>query len=184
MLKKVLFVLANGFEESEAVTTIDIMRRAGIDVTISGLNNIQTTSTRGVVILCDKVLSEVKDDFDAIVFPGGLKGAENLSNSKEVLALIEKMNKEKKLVAAICATPAVVLSKTSVLDGKFATCYPGMQKYFKESTEYKEEAVVVAGNIITSQAVGTTLAFAFAVVEYLVDKEMADKLKKATVFNG
>jgi len=181
MAKRAIVILAEGFEEIEAVTPIDIMRRAGIEVTVAGLAGYEVKASRSVKIICDKKLSEAGDDFDACVFPGGLPGAENLAASKEVSALIEKMNHAQKIIAAICASPAVVLAPSGILDGKVATCYPGTEDNLKDKADYRQDNVVIDGNIITSRGPATALLFSLAIVEQLVGKEVAEKVSKATL---
>ena len=179
MVKKAIVILAEGFEEIEAVTVIDILRRAGIEVTVAALDELKVQGSHGITTLADIKLEKAGSDFDACVFPGGMPGATHLSVSKEVQGLIQKMNKEKKVIAAICASPALVLSPTGVLKNKSATCYPGMQTHFGQDTSYKTDNVVLDGNIITSRGPATALMFSLAIVEKLIGKETVEKVKKA-----
>lgn len=181
MSKKAVVILAEGFEEIEAVTIIDILRRAGVDVTVAGLGNLKIKGSHGINITTDKKLDECGLDYDACIFPGGMPGATNLAASEKVKKLIEKMNSEGKLIAAICASPAVVLSPTGVLKNKSATCYPGMESNFSKDTFYKEDGVVADGNIITSRGPATALEFSFVTVEKLLGKAVSDKLRKSTL---
>ena len=181
MSKKAIIVLAEGFEEIEAVTIIDILRRAGIDVTVTGLANTKVSGSHAINVVTDKKLDEVEFDFDACVFPGGMPGATNLASSEKIKSLIQKMNSDGKLIAAICASPAIVLAPIGILKNKSATCYPGLQENFGKDTNYKEDNVIIDGNIITSRGPGTALVFSLAIVEKLIGKESADKLKKATL---
>ena len=181
MSKKALVVLAEGFEEIEAITTIDILRRAGIDVTVAGLNDININGSHGIKVTADRKLDAAGFDFDACIFPGGMPGATNLASSEKVKCLIQKMDQDKKLIAAICASPAIVLAPTGVLNNKSATCYPGMQENFGNEIRYKEDNVVMDENIITSRGPATALSFSLAIVERLTGKGAADKLRKATL---
>ncbi|MFH1442317.1 MAG: DJ-1 family glyoxalase III [Candidatus Omnitrophota bacterium] len=183
MAKKALVILADGFEEIETVSCVDILRRAGIDVTMAGLKGLKVTGSRKIILLADKKLNKIKEEFDACVLPGGSTGAENLSHSKKVKSIIEKMNQEGKLIAAICASPAVVLAPLGILDNKSATCFPGDQKYFNKNTTYNNTPIVIDNNIITSQGPGTSLLFALTIVKKLCGKEISDKVKKAALIN-
>jgi len=181
MLKKAIIVLANGFEEIEAVTVIDVLRRAKIDITVAGLGDAKIKGSRGITVIADKKLDETGSGFDACIFPGGMPGATNLAASGKVKDLIQKMNSQGKFIAAICASPAILLAPTGILKNKSATCYPGMQDGFEKDTKYKEDSVVVDGNLITSRGPATALEFSLAIVENLVGKETAERVKKATL---
>lgn len=181
MYKKVIIILADGFEEIEAVTVIDILRRGDIDVSIAGLGAKIIRGSHGIGITVDKIFGEIKDDFDGCILPGGMPGAVNLSNSKEVNEFIKKMNSKGKLIAAICAAPAIVLGASGVLDNKTATCYPGMQDKFSRSTTYKNTAVVIDGNIITSQGPATAFEFAFKIMEQLAGSNVMQEVRTHTL---
>jgi protein deglycase len=182
MAKKALIILAEGFEEIEAVTAIDVLRRAGVEVTAAGLTDTRVKGSRGVIVLTEKTLEvALKCDFDALVLPGGIPGAANLAASSEVKALVKAMHQSEKIIAAICAAPSLVLAPTGILKNKSVTGYPGMTENFEKSTIYKETIVVVDNNIITSRGPGTALAFALAIAEKLVGKEAADKVRQATL---
>ena len=178
MPKTALVILAEGFEELEAVASVDVLRRSGVNVTIAGVANLLVKSSRGIGIQADMFMKDVKDIFDAVILPGGLPGATNLARSKEVAALIKKMNAAGKMVAAICAAPAVVLAPLGILDGKHATCFPGCESDFSNKTVYSPDSVVVDGNIITSRGPGTALEFALTVAARLVGKETADTVRE------
>ena len=184
MAKKALLILALGFEEIEAIACIDILRRADLQVTLAGLNGTRVESSRGVTITSDKRLNEVNDDFDACILPGGMPGAKNLSESQKVTSILNKMNQEKKLIAAICASPAIILAPLGIIDNKTATCYPGMQNNFNSSTTYKKDKVVIDENIITSRGPGTALDFALKIVEYLEGKAISEKVKKDIIYDA
>jgi len=177
MPKKALVILAQGFEEVEAVSCIDLLRRAAVEVIVAGLDGITVKGSRGVVVTADKKLEQAGADFDACILPGGGLGAKNLAQSSKVSSLLDKMNKEQRLIAAICASPAVVLAPLGILDGKAATCFEGMQDNFNSSTVYKEDNVVVDKNIITSRGPATAIDFALKITEHLAGKGVSNKVK-------
>lgn len=181
-MKKVLVMLAQGFEEIEAVTIIDVLRRAGLTVVCAGLEDIQVQGAHGIVVNADCLFSSLGDDFDALVLPGGMPGARNLALLESLKSLIIRMSGQKeKLVGAICASPALILAPAGVLEGRRATCYPGMEESFGRSVRYSREKVVVDGNIITSQGPGTALLFSLAIVEWMLGAVVSADLKKTMV---
>jgi 4-methyl-5(b-hydroxyethyl)-thiazole monophosphate biosynthesis len=177
MPKTTLVILAEGFEEIEAIAPVDVLRRAGVRVTLVGVNSLVVKSSRNIGVQADVLLKDIKDLPDAVILPGGLPGATNLAKSGEVARLVKQMNAAGKLVAAICAAPAAVLAPLGILDGKKATCYPGDERDFSGKTVYSEERVVVDGNIITSQGPGTALEFALAIAARLAGQEMAGTVR-------
>ena len=181
MRKKALIVLAEGFEEIEAITTIDILRRGGIEVTIASLEKNHVKGSRNIEVIADTTIDKIALDYDAIILPGGMPGAENLSASKEVCSLIIGMNNKKKIIAAICAASAIVLAPLGILDNKTATCYPGMETNFNSKTTYKEDGVVIDGNIITSKGPATAMEFAFTLVRMLSGDRIANLIRSATL---
>ncbi|OIO34536.1 MAG: hypothetical protein AUJ70_00855 [Candidatus Omnitrophica bacterium CG1_02_40_15] len=181
MAKKAIILLVTGFEEIEAVTVVDILRRAGIEAVSAGVDSMSITGSHGITISADKKLSDIKSDADAVIIPGGMPGALHLHNSNEVNDFIKDMNSRGALIAGICAAPAVVLAPIGILDNKAATCYPGNQVDFGKSTKYKNKAVVADGNIITSQGPATAMEFAFAIVEKLIGKDAVKKIKNHTL---
>jgi 4-methyl-5(b-hydroxyethyl)-thiazole monophosphate biosynthesis len=181
MPKKALVILADGFEEIEAMAPIDILRRAQIEVTVAGLADIKVKSSRGVNVIADKKFNETDLNFDALVLPGGGAGAKNLAASSALKTVIVDMNKSGKVIAAICASPAVVLAPTGILKGKTATCFPGMEDAFGSETKFQARNVVVDGNLITSRGAGTSIEFALSIVEKLCGKKEAEKVSKAIV---
>ncbi len=178
MLKNALIILAEGFEEIEATTVIDVLRRASISVTVCGLRGILVTGSRGIKVQADIELEAFNDDFDALILPGGSKGAQNLSESQRLQSLIKKADQEGKIIAAICAAPAVVLAPLGILDGKTATCFPGMEDDFSDKTKFSRENVVLDGNLITSRGPGTAIEFALKVVERLIGPDIVKDLRK------
>jgi len=185
MAKKAIVLLAEGFEEVEAVTPIDYLRRAGVEVTIVAISFIMTVKgAQGIKVDADTTLAGIDDDetdsWDAVIIPGGSNGAANLAASNQTGALLKNMAASGKLVCAICASPAVVLSPLGLLAGKKFTCYPGLEEKVKEG-KWSNERVVVDGNIITSRSAGTSGEFAVAIIEKLLDEEAAKKIADAVL---
>ncbi len=168
MKKHVLIVLAEGFEETEAIVPIDILRRCEVEVTVAGLKSEIVSGSHNVAVMTDIMLEEYSGMPDALVLPGGMPGAENLASSVKLKDLIIKMNSSGKIIAAICASPAVVLEPCGILERKSATCYPGMENGFSPLVRASKEDVVEDGNIITSRGPWTAFPFAFKVAEILV----------------
>ena len=173
-MKKAIIVLANGFEETEAIVPIDVLRRAEVEVIIAGLGADVIAGAHGIQVKADIRFEDIKDLPDAIIFPGGMPGAENLALSPMVKDLITKMNENGKLIAAICASPALVLAPIDILNGKTATCYPGMQSNFPSDVKFSKEEVIQDGNIVTSRGPATAFAFGLKIAEILVGRTKAD----------
>ncbi len=178
MSKKAIILLADGFEEIEAVCVIDILRRASIQVTACGIDAISITGSHNIKVQADKILSQFNEDFDALILPGGSKGSNNLAKSKTVSQFIKKAQQNNKIIAAICAAPATVLAPLGILDSKKATCYPGMEDDFGKKTEFKESAVVVDGKLITSRGPATAIEFSLKIVEQLTDDNTAQDIRR------
>jgi len=175
---KILIPLADGFEEIEAVTNIDVLRRAGLDVITAGIGSKKINGDHGIKIETDTEISEVSaDDLSAVVLPGGMPGAANLRDSAELLKLIRAVNEKGNLCAAVCAAP-IVLEAAGILTGKNATSYPGFGDQM-DSANYREERVVIDGNIITGRGPGVAMEFALTIVEYLLDGKERVELEKA-----
>lgn len=169
-MPKVLVPLAQGCEEIEAVTVIDILRRAAVNVVSAGLDTQPVRASRGVMLMPDTTLDAVLNDtFDMIVLPGGQPGTNNLKGDARVIRLVQQMVKQGKDVAAICAAPSV-LASAGVLDGKRATSFPGALDNFA-NVSLQASAVVEDGKVITSRGPGTAMDFALTLVERLVGKE-------------
>jgi DJ-1 family protein len=182
MQKNILVPIAQGTEELEACAIIDILRRAGAKVTLAGETNIITCS-RGLKIIPDKYFIDIEDDevFDAIVLPGGLEGVERLCVNEYVANILRRHNNANALICAICAAPTI-LSDLKILKGDtLVTSHPSQRRVFKEAN-YREERIVVSGNIITSRGAGTAVEFALKIVELLYSEELCDKIKNDIVF--
>lgn len=176
-----LVILANGFEEIEAVTIIDVLRRAKIKVTVAGLDQGLAQGSHGIAIQVDTLLDAPSPEaFDALLLPGGMPGAARLRDDPRVQAAISRFFRAGKLIGAICAAP-IALERVGILVGKRATSYPG---FALPSAEYVEEAVVDAGQIITSRGPGTALPFALKLVERLAGHALAVELRKGMLVSG
>lgn len=180
MTKKVALFIADGSEEVEAITPVDLLRRAKIDVDVVSVMESRTvTASRGVVITADKKIDEIVfDDYDMLILPGGVKGTNNLNDCDKLKDNIRKFNDQGKGIAAICAAPTV-FSGMGILGGKNATCNPGFWDKLTEGGAIldKDSKAVTCGNIITSQAMGTSVDFGLAIVSYLAGEEAAAELK-------
>ena len=174
-MKNVLVLLAPGFEETEAVSVIDILRRAEIKVTIAGLEKDTIKGSHGISLRTDIFYENVPlNDYDVLFLPGGQPGAQNLKNDRKVLNMVQQFDKQGKLIAAICAAP-IVLHEAGILTDKHITSYPSEEEKLLH-TNYHIEDVIRDGNIITSRGVGTTLDFALTLVEIIKGKDSSDQL--------
>jgi 4-methyl-5(b-hydroxyethyl)-thiazole monophosphate biosynthesis len=173
-------LLAEGFEEVEAITTADFLIRAGIDVKLAGVGGSLIKGAHGITVKADVEIDALPEELDGVILPGGMPGSKNLAKSEKVISLVKRLNKEKKPICAICAAPAVVLLRTGILGGKKVTSYPGYEDKFTES-QYLEKSVVADGNIITSRGAGTAPYFAFKIIEVLKGEEAASKVQQAVL---
>ena len=175
---KVMVALADGFEDIEAITPIDILRRAGVKVDTVGVVGSVITSNQGIRVMVDKRISEVNpDEYDGIILPGGNPGYINLGRTAKLIEILKRMDSQGKLIAGICGAPSV-LAKAGVLENKKATISPGMEK---EIPYPRPDRVVVDGNVITSQSPGTAMEFSLALVEKLVGRNKVSELRKTLV---
>lgn len=170
-MASILIPLAEDFEDIEAVTLIDLFRRAGFEVTTAGLTAGPVRASRGTVVLPDTTLDRVLDrDFDLVVLPGGLPGADHLDADPRIHVILKRHHAAGRLVAAICAAPRV-LARSGLLQGRKATSYPGTLDRMPESgAHYTGSAVEVDGNIVTSRGPGTAMDFALTLIELLAGK--------------
>jgi 4-methyl-5(b-hydroxyethyl)-thiazole monophosphate biosynthesis len=178
-MKKVMIHFAEGFEEVEAITPVDVLRRAGCEViTVSVTGKNEVTSKRGLTVKADKNFSEVDySGGDMIVLPGGQPGANNLNKHEGLKDQIVQFNKQGKLIAAICAAP-LVLGSTGVLKGRKATCFPGTESQLTGATCTGND-VEIDGNVITGKGPGLALAFSLALAEKLVGKAKMEEVREA-----
>jgi len=175
-MSRACVLLSDGFEEIEAITVIDVLRRAEVEATVVGVDESMVTGSHGIAIKADLLLSEAAGlTWDAVILPGGMPGAANLRDHSEVVALVRDQHAKGRLVGAICAAP-IALSRAGVLRERAATSYPGFGDQL-ECRSYEEKSVVVDGNVTTSRAPGTALPFALSLAEQLQGKEIADDLR-------
>ena len=170
--------LATGFEELEALTVVDVLRRASLDVkTVSLTREKEVTGRSDITVLADQWIGDTDYSLgEMIVLPGGQPGATHLLNHEELKERILQYHKERKYLAAICAAP-MVLGAHGVLTGKKATIYPGMESHLRDG-EYQDHKVVLDGHVITSQGPGTAMEFALTLVGIMAGEAMKDKVKK------
>jgi protein deglycase len=178
MKKKVLVPIAPDIEELEAVTIIDVLRRAGAEVVVASVSDLQIVASRGVTLVADKRIADcAHQSFDLIALPGGMPGAEHLRDSADLALLLRHQHKDGRLFAAICASPAVVLQYHGLLEGRQATCYPAFAEQLTGSTKASiESRVVVDKNCITSRGPGTAMEFALKLVELLYSPAKAKEV--------
>ena len=180
---RVVVPLAEGFEEIEAVTIIDVLRRAGIEVTTVYLKKNPITGSHAIPLLADKNIDEISAaEFDCIALPGGMPGSGNLKEDSRVIALIRELNSKNKIIAAVCAAP-IVLSDAGTLAGKRATCFPGYESYLTGVT-ISPDPVVRDDKIITGKGPGCALPFALELVEAFSGKAAAVKLRDTMQMYG
>ena len=177
-MANVLVPLAQGCEELEAVTVVDLLRRAGIVVVTAGLDDQPVRASRGVVLLPDMTLeSALEQEYDMIVLPGGQPGADNLRDDVRIIECLRSMSAAGKYTAAICAAPRV-LAEAGILQGKCATSYPGaLDSFTVPGLDYREAPVVTDGTVITSRGPGTAMDFTLTLIELLVGKQKRDEVE-------
>ena len=184
MEKRVCVLLAPGYEEVEALTPVDYLRRAGVTVDIiSTTDEITVPSAHQVLVQADSFLEDIKpEDYAMVVVPGGLPGVPNLLANEQVLRFVKAMDSQGKWVTSLCAGPAV-LDACDVLVDKCTTCFPGWEKNLKAYGSFSEDTVVVDGHVITSRGAGAAGYFALTLVEKLCGAEKADEVKRAVVMD-
>ena len=174
-MKKVIVPLAQGFEEIEALTIVDILRRANVDVTMAALESLHVKGAHGIVVVADVLLKEMNaNNFDMIALPGGLPGATNLAADPTTQSLLKEFDAKAKMIAAICAAPYAL--KTAGVLKKSYTCYPGFQAKIAQEGYNANDKVIRDGNVTTSQGPSTAMLFALSLVEQLCSKEVAQSL--------
>ena len=181
MTKKVALFIENGSEELEFIAPLDIMRRANLEVDLISANNEDfITSSHNIKILADKKIEEVNNilDYDAIVIPGGMPGSTLLRDNKKIIEFYQTMYNSGKLVAAICAAP-IVLSAAGITDDKEVTSYPGFDKEINYKNYNSDKAVVIDKNVITAQGPAVAILFGYEIVNYLLQDNTAEDVKKA-----
>ncbi|MFO7988251.1 MAG: DJ-1/PfpI family protein [Desulfotignum sp.] len=177
MEKTVLVPVAQGIEEMEAITIIDVLRRAGARVIVASVDDLTVKAARGIEFKADMLIKECLDlSFDLIVLPGGIPGADNLKNSKDLADLLKKQAAQNKLYGAICASPAVVLHPLGLVTPGAVTCHPAFADQIDGGT-VQNKNVVVDGHCITSKGAGTALEFALTLVQQLFDDTVLADVK-------
>ena len=168
-MKKIAVILADGFEEVEAVATINLLRRATVKVDILGVEHLRATGARGITIECDEIFNFYSClEYDGLAFVGGMQNAKTLADNPSIIDLINHYYESNKLIAGICATPALVFSKTIMPEGMNCTCYPDEElKSNINRFTFVDKNVVVCNNVITSQSPFTAFEFALNIVDYL-----------------
>jgi 4-methyl-5(b-hydroxyethyl)-thiazole monophosphate biosynthesis len=179
-MSRVVIFLAEGFEEIEALTPADFLRRAGIEVVLAGVGTLQPAGARGVRVAADTAVEKLKGNIDGVILPGGMPGSANLASSAAVAGLTKRVMSAGGMVASICAAPALALGSFGLLTGRKFTCYPGMEKEAPGGT-FSADRVVVDGNLITSRGPGTAAEFSIAIIRYLAGNDAADKVAKAVL---
>jgi 4-methyl-5(b-hydroxyethyl)-thiazole monophosphate biosynthesis len=182
-MKTAYVFLAEGFEEVEALTPVDYLRRAGIDVrTVSMSEGKTVTGARKISVVADILFKDMPPSFDCVVLPGGMPGSKNLAAHSGLVALVRDAMSRGALVGAICAAPALVLGKAAnVLDGRRFTCFPGMEDDAGGQGSFSDERVVIDGNLITSRAAGTAGEFALALVKALSGPRSASDVSESVL---
>ena len=164
-MKKIAVLFKEGYEEVEALTPVDVLRRANVYVDLVGMDSDTVMSSHQIIIKMDKVFDESIYEYDGIILPGGLPGSTNLRDDKRVINIIQDFNEKGKLVAAICAGP-IALGKAGILKDKICTCAPGFEDQLTGAS-YQEAIVQIDGNIITGKGPAAALEFGYSILEYL-----------------
>ncbi len=176
-MKSVVVFLAHGFEEIEAVTIIDVLRRADVEVTVAGLQEGMIIGSHQIGVHTDTTIDQVRPDaFDMVALPGGLPGTDHLREDPRVLGFLQEMQRAGKYTCAICAAPTV-LKAADVAKGKAITSHPLMKEDL-EGLDYREDRVVVDGTVVTSRGPGTAMEFSLELVRILAGEEKADELAR------
>ncbi len=181
MNKKIVMLLADGFEETEAIAAADVLARLGFELCLTGLENELVTGAHGIVLKTACLISEIEvDEFDALVLPGGMPGSMNLRDSVAVIDLVKRADVAGKVIAAICAAP-MVLAQAGIIKDKHVTCYPGFEEHLRMAIctgKHCEQD----GNIITARGVGVSFEFGAKIAMALgVGKEEIEQLFKAMI---
>ena len=167
-MKTVAVILANGMEELEALTPVDVLRRAGARVHTVALEDKLVTGSHQIKVQADFTLSQVNlDGYDAIILPGGMPGAKNISENVHVVNAVKKALEKDRLVGAICASPAVILAKHNLLEGYTATCYPALEFILSLGEKYRKADVEISKNLITANGPKSAMEFALKICEHL-----------------
>lgn len=181
-MKNIALHLATGFEETEAITVIDILKRAKLNVTtVSIMGDLVVEGAHGIKVVADKLFEDINyEEFHMIILPGGMPGTTNLDNHIELKKRVIEFDLDAKWIGAICAAPSII-GKLGLLEDREATCYPGFEeKLF--GAKISDKTTVVADNFITSKGLGSAIEFALIIVENLINKETADKIAENIIY--
>ncbi|MEI6805109.1 MAG: DJ-1 family glyoxalase III [Myxococcaceae bacterium] len=177
-MKSILIPIANGSEEIEACTLINVLRRAGFEITVASVGELAVIGARKINLVADKLLSDCKSkNYDGIFLPGGMPGATNLASSTLLISMLQNQASSGKFYGAICASPAIVLAAHGLLDGKKATCYPGFESQLPDASLATQQ-VVVDKNCITAQSPGSAQKFALKIIAVLDSEQSAQKVRQ------
>ena len=182
-MKRILLFLADGFEEVEALTVVDYLRRIGVEVNIVSITEDERVKgAHDIVVIADNLINQIKDIdlYDGAIIPGGIPGATNLRDDDMVIDIVKKINAKEKLVAAICAGP-VVLERANIIKGKRITSYPGFEDELRDGN-YIENNVARDGNIITARGPALAVDFGIEIIRYLLGEEKVKELKKDILY--
>lgn len=181
-MAKIGIFLANGFEEIEALTVVDLCRRAGLTIVmISVMEDLYVTGSHGIEVKADKMLSDVLfDEIDMLVLPGGMPGTTNLENTEALMEQVKAFDRGNKYISAICAAPGI-LGRAGLLQGRKACVFPGLEGELK-GADVQMTQTTVDGHILTSRGMGTAIPFGLAIVERFCGKEFAEELGKKIVY--
>lgn len=177
----VLLFLADGFEEIEALTQVDYLRRAGVEIVTVGVNGEYATGTRKIVVKADITLDKIDytDDVEMVILPGGLGGMNAIKSSTKVCSIVKKAASDGKYVTAICASPTI-FAHLDMVRGKKCVCYPGMENELIEAGGiYTDKAVVTDGKMITARAAGASEEFSFELIRVLCGNDKAEEVRKS-----
>ena len=182
-MAKIIVPISNGFEEIEAITIIDVCKRANIEVTIAAVEELETIGAHGIKIIADTNIENITcDDFDMIVLPGGLPNAFTLAENEKVQSLLKEFKEKNKKIGAICAAP-YALHKAGVLNKNF-TCYPSFEQKIKLEGYQANDSVVIDENIITSRGPATAMSFALEIVNILCEEDIYTSVKNGLLANS
>lgn len=177
----VLLFLADGFEEIEALTQVDYLRRAGVEIVTVGVNGEYATGTRKIIVKADTTLDKIDytDDIEMVILPGGLGGMNAMKSSEKVCSIVKKAEADGKYVTAICASPTI-FAYLDMVRGKKCVCYPGMENELIEAGGiYTDKAVVTDGKMITARAAGASEEFSFELIRVLCGNDKAEEVRKS-----
>lgn len=176
-MKHAAVLFANGFEEVEAISIVDVLRRANIQTIMVGIDEMLEMGAHQIAIHMNQLIDELDaDHLDALILPGGMPGAKNLAECPQVQGLLQKMDGLQKTIGAICAAP-IALQAAGILRGRTVTCYPGVESQLTDA-KHSDAMVETDGNLITGRGPGAALDFALALVARLVDQKTADSLRE------